>query len=206
MTGSPTTVETQTTEESQTGDTQSASPALKRHRAIGELNDQGYIRWLKGTRMLQLTTGVLRKVCLVEITKVHAELQKTCGKTCSARCSDVHGSNNNWSIVCPDNVCSKWLTAVVAMRTTSKTKLAMRKADILRWLEEPWQLANVFIENPQPQSVDPSETDASGILQLMRNCIHFRKVVDTTKVQAVRILKYSSISTLSLWSLRARVV
>ena len=172
---------------------------------VGDLNDQGYIRWLKGTRMLQLTTDVLRKVCLVEVTKIHAGLQRTCGKTCSARCSRknmvYHRSNNTWSIVCPDNVCSKWLTAVVAMRTTSKTKLAMRIADISRWLEEPWQLANVFMDNPQTQSVDPSENDSSGILQLMMNCSHFRNVVDTTKVQAVRILMSSSFSTMSVWSL-----
>ena len=170
---------------------------------VGELNDQGYIKWLKGTRMLQLTSKVLRKVCLVEVTKVHAELQKRCGETCSVRCSrkniSYNKSNKNWSIVCPDNVCSKWFAAVVAMRTKPSTKLAMHNADIWRWMEEPWQLANVFMENPQPQSVDPSETDVSGIQQLMMNCSHFRKVVDTTKVQGVRILMSSSFSTIPVY-------
>ena len=168
---------------------------------IGDLNDQGYIRWLKGTRMLQLTTDVLRNVCRVEVRKIHAKLQKTCGETCSARCSKVQGSNHNWLIVCPNNVCSRWLAAVVALCTKPWNKLGMRKADISRWLEEPWQLANVFMENPQSQSVDPSENDSSGILQLMMNCSHFRNVVDTTKVQAVRILMSSSFSTMSVWSL-----
>ena len=64
----------------------------------------------------------------------------------------------------------------------------MRNANISDWPLEPWQMAKVYMDKGQKQaSVDPSETDASGILQLMLNCKRFKGIVDITKVAVVRI-------------------
>ncbi|KAI0223241.1 hypothetical protein LSAT2_025535 [Lamellibrachia satsuma] len=63
----------------------------------------------------------------------------------------------------------------------------MNNADIRQWPLHYWQVSKVYMGRGQDQSsVNPLDTDASGVLQLLNNCKHFINIVDTTKVDAVR--------------------
>ena len=161
---------------------------------VGLLNDPAYIRWLKATRALNLTVDVLRKFCDIEMKKLHQVLVRLCGGTpcpgpCS--CSDAKCTGGQWSINCPNTVCSKWLNEIALRRAQPSTRLTMGKADIQQRPLQHWQVAKVYMGKGQDQSsVKSSDTDGSGLIQLVRNCNHFANIVDITKADAVSIYIY----------------
>ena len=161
---------------------------------VGQLNNPAYIRWLKATHALNWTVGVLRTFCDVEVKKLHQLLVNQCGGTpCNGPCSSSHVQfvARQWTINCPTNVCSNWLSAIAARRTRSNTRLAMSNVDIRQWQLQPWQVAKTYMGTGQDQSsTNSSDTDASGIIQLITNCKHFATIIDTTKVDAVSIHAY----------------
>ena len=158
---------------------------------IGQLNDKEYIRWLKATWALNGTISVLRKFCDAEMQILHQTLVglPQCGGTaCTGPCTyaDTKYVKGHWTISCATNICDKWLTEIDALRSQNNTRLTMINADIRQWPREPWQVAKVFMGTGQDQSsVTSSDTDASGILQLLANCKHFAGIVDMSKVDAV---------------------
>ena len=158
---------------------------------VGQLNDRAYIRWLKATHALNRTIDVLRNFCNVEMSTFHQFLMGRCGSTlCSGTCSssDARFVRGSWTINCPNNVCSKWLTEIAAWRTLPSTKLTTHNADIRQWPQQPWQVAKMYMGRGQDQlSINSSDIDASGVMQLLTNCKHFASVVDATKVDAVSI-------------------
>ena len=158
---------------------------------VGKLNDRAYIRWLKATRALNWTVDVLRNFCDTEMKKLHQAFVGRCGGTlCSGPCSssDAKYTGGRWTINCPNNVCSKWLTEVEAWRTKSTTRLTLSNADIRQWPLQSWQVAKTYMGTGQGQSsVNSSDTDASGVIQLITNCKHFANIVDTIKADDVSI-------------------
>ena len=158
---------------------------------VGLLSDPAYIRWLKATRALNWTVDVLRKFCDIEMKKLHQVLVVRCGGTAptgTCSCSDAKYGRGQWSINCPTGVCSKWLTEIAAMRTQPSTRLTMNNADICQWPLQHWQVAKVYMGSGQDRSsVKSSDTDGSGLIQLVNNCKHFANIVDVTKADAVSI-------------------
>ena len=170
---------------------------------VGQLNDAEYINWLKATQALNLTMTVLRSFCDAEMKKLHLQLVGQCGRTqCTGSCSarDVREVRRMWTIPsCPTGECSKWLAAIVQERTHSTTRLTVANSEILQWPLQYWQVAKVFMGWGQdPSSVTASDTDASGLLGLIRNCRHFGGVIDIPKTDAVSMthsFAYSHTST-----------
>lgn len=162
-------------------------------QVVGDLNDPKYVNWYKTNRVLNLTIEVLRPVCLAEMRSFHSSLlQKytsaSCGKPCTH--SDIHGNWRKLSISCPSNVCSKWLPDLVKERMTNLTRLTWQNSDFSQWQTQPWQLAKVYMDHGQDIAcVNPTDTDAAGIVQLLLNCKRFKKVVVPTKVDAVRLVR-----------------
>ena len=159
---------------------------------VAQLNDPLYINWLKSTQGLMLTVEELRRFCDAEMKKLHSQLENKCGRTqCSGSCSsrDVKEVRRKWTIPsCSTGVCSTWLAAIEQERTHTKTMLTVTNSDIQQWPRESWQIAKVFMGWGQvATSVKSSDTDASGLLGLIRNCRHFGSVIDTTKADAVSI-------------------
>ena len=160
---------------------------------VGLLSDPAYIRWLKATRALNWTVDVLRKFCDKEMKKLHQALVVRCGgttptDTCSCSCSNAKYVGEQWSINCPTGVCSNWLTEIAAMRTQPSTRLTMNNADICQWPLQHWQVAKVYMGSGQDRSsVKSSDTDGSGLIQLVNNCKHFANILDVTKADAVSI-------------------
>ena len=165
---------------------------------VGDLNDPEYVNWIKTIGALDQTIDVLRHVCLSEIESFHDTLVQKhtpspCGKPCTH--TDISYSKwwwwGSWSITCPTKVCSRWLPDIVRERTTKSTRLNWQNSDVSQWQTQPWQLAKPFMDRVQDRAcVDPADTDATGILQLLLNCKRFKNIVDTKKVDAVSL--YSS--------------
>ena len=163
---------------------------------IGQQNDPEYLNWIKATRALHTTMEALRSFCNAQMNHMHSLLQLshvTHGRTrCSVPCSGsniTYGRNTNaYSINCPNNVCSQWLAGIASYRATRRTRLNTDNCDVSQWPEEPWQLAKAFMNPGQdPAIVAPSDTDASGILNLLINCSFFIPLVDTKNTKAVRV-------------------
>ncbi|KAI0227791.1 hypothetical protein LSAT2_021718 [Lamellibrachia satsuma] len=159
---------------------------------VGDLNDPDYINWYKANRALHCTIDVLRNVCFAEIQNYHYSLllkhgPGTCSKPCSHSDIITHGKWGSWSIPCPNNVCSKWLSDIVRGRSTKSTRLNWQNSEFSQWQTTPWQLAKVFMDHGQDRScVAPADTDAAGIMQMLINFKSFGNTMDTTKVDAVR--------------------
>ena len=160
---------------------------------VGKLSDPLYINWLKATRGLSLTVGVLRHFCDVEMKILHGQLVTKCGGNtqCSGSCSskDVKKIRGQLTVVnCPTCVCSTWLAEIEKERMSNNIRLTYPNAVILDWPQHHWQVAKVFMGWGQDaSSVKSSDTDASGILALIRNCKHFGNIIDQTKADAVSI-------------------
>ena len=171
------------------------TPSAGAYPVVGLLNDRDYIRWLKATQALNWTVDVLRNFCDTEMQTFHQMLVGRCGGILSSgpcSSSDARCVRGRWTINCPRSVCSKWLSEIAAWRTQNSTKLTMSNADIRQWPLQYWQVSKVYMGAGQDQSnLNPLDTDASGVLQLLNNCKHFANIVDTTKVDAVSINFYS---------------
>ena len=158
---------------------------------VGDLNDPEYLNWYKANRALHCTIDVLRQVCLAEVQTFHTSLLNKHGRrgTCSRPCThgDVaHGQGGNWSLQCPSNVCSHWLHDIMRGRTKKSTRLNWQNSDFSQWQTEPWQIAKIYMGGGQDSAcVNPAETDAAGIVQLLMNFKEFKNVLDMTKVDAV---------------------
>ena len=187
---------TATTPATATGNVSTATPTGG-SPVVGLLNDPAYIRWLKATRALDLTVDVLRNFCDIEMKKLHRVLViKGGGTPCIGTCSfsDAQCVWGDWSITCPNGVCSKWLIEINQMRTRTSTKLTMKNADIRQWPVQYWQVAKVYMGQGQVRSsVKSSDTDGSGLIQLVSNCKHFAKTVDKAKAKAVSIYLFYNI-------------
>ena len=162
---------------------------------IGQLNDPAYLNWLKATRALHITMEALRTFCQARMNGLHQLLLLKYGVTqCSGTCSSTNitynTNTNNYVINCPSNVCSRWLADIMAERATPTTRLTFGNCDISQWPVEPWQIAKAFMNNQNPSSVNPNDTDASGILQLLKNCKYFTPFLDKRKADAVRLYIY----------------
>ena len=159
---------------------------------IGQLNDVKYINWLKAAKALQCTVQGLRPFCQGEMNTLHQSLVNANGNTtCSVPCPSANivfdNRRCNWSIACPNNVCSQWLAGIVALRVWNRFKLTFDNSSIDEWPIEPWQVAKVFMAHgQQPTSVFSTDTDAAGLLQLLTNCKHFRSTL-RNKADAVSV-------------------
>jgi len=160
---------------------------------VGDLNDPEYVNWCKTIRALNRTIDALRHVCLSEIKSFHdALVQKhttsLCGKPCTHNDITYHRKGGSWSITCPSKVCCRWLPDIVRERTTKSTRLNWQNSDVSQWQTQPWQLAKPFMDSVQDRAcIDPADTDAAGILQLLLNCKTFKNIMDTKKVDAVSL-------------------
>ena len=160
---------------------------------FGQLNDPEYTNWIKATRALHVTMEALRTFCRDQMKDMHRLLLLTLGRTqCRGPCPGgniVYDRNyNNYTINCPDNVCSQWLTDIAAYRATRRTRLNTDNCDISQWPVEPWQVAKAFMNTGQDRAnVNPNGTDASGILNLLLNCSFFIPLVDKRHIEAVRV-------------------
>ena len=158
---------------------------------VGDLNDPEYLNWYKANRALLCTIEVLRQVCMAEVQTFHASLLNKHGRgTCSRPCTHshvvCHGQWSNWSLQCPSSVCSHWLRDIMVGRTKKSTRLNWQNSDFSQWQTEPWQIAKIFMGVGQDSAcVNPADTDAAGIVQLLMNFKEFKNVLDTTKVDAV---------------------
>ena len=162
---------------------------------IGQLNDPQYLNWIKATRAMHNTMEALRTFCQARMNGLHQLLLLKHGATqCSGPCSCGNiryiRNTNNYVINCPNNVCSQWLADIVAERATPTTRLKFGNCDISQWPVQPWQIAKVFMDRQDPSTVSPNDTDASGILQLLKNCKYFTPFLDTRKADAVRLYIY----------------
>ena len=152
---------------------------------IGQLNNTMYINWLKAARALHCTVDVLRVYCAAEMNTFHRSLVNTLGGTqCSGPCPRSRivydRRRSNWSIACPSNVCSQWLSAIVAARAWYRVSLTFKNSNIEEWPIEAWQVAKTYMSPGQDPTVTSSaDSDASGILQLITNCRHFGASVRT---------------------------
>ena len=156
---------------------------------VGQLNDKEYINWLKATQALTLAMTVLRKFCDTEMQTLHGQLVNQCGSTqCSGSCSAQDVTKKLTILTCPTGVCSTWLSAIKQKRTQPNTRLIVHNTDINQWPIEYWQVAKLFMNPGQdPASALSSNTDATGILNLIQNCKHFANIIDSTKTDAVSI-------------------
>ena len=160
---------------------------------VADLNDPEYVNWCKTIRALNRTIDALRHVCLSEIKNFHDTLVQKhttspCGKPCTHNDIIYRSKWGSWSIRCPSKVCSRWLPDIVRERTTKSTRLNWQNSDVSQWQTQPWQLAKPFMDSVQERAcIDPAETDATGILQLLLNYKPFKNVMDTNKVDAVSL-------------------
>ena len=163
---------------------------------IGQLNDPAYLNWLKATRAVHITMEALRTFCQVKMQDLHQQLLlkhggTQCSGTCSSKNITYNKNTHNYVINCPSNVCSRWLADIVAEQATPKNRLTFGNCDISQWPVEPWQIAKTFMNSGQdPSSVNSNDTDASGILQLLKNCKYFTPFLDKRKAHAVRLYIY----------------
>ena len=156
---------------------------------VGNLNDPDYLNWLKSNRALHCTIDVLRNVCSAEMQRFHLLLvgkhtATVCKKPCTHTDIITHG-RVGWSIRCPNNVCSKWLIEIVRERYHKSTTLKWQNSDFRQWQTQPWQIAKVYMERQDPAWINPTDTDAAGVLQLLMNCRLFKNKMDWKKVDAV---------------------
>ena len=159
---------------------------------IGQLNNPEYLNWVKATRAVHITMEAMRTFCQVKMQDLHQQLLlKHGGTQCSGTCSSTNitynRSTNNYVMNCPNSVCSGWLADIVAKRATTTTRLTFGNCDISQWPVQPWQIAKAFMNKQEPSSVSPNDTDASGILQLLKNCKYFTPFLDTNKAHVVRL-------------------
>jgi len=167
---------------------------------VGQLNDKDYLHWLKATQALTLTVTVLRNFCDTQMQILHGQLVGQCGNTqCTGSCSAQDVTRQLTIPTCHTGVCSTWLSAIKQERAQSNTRLIVQNADINQWPIEYWQVAKLFMNPGQDQaSALSSDTDASGILNLIQNCKHFANIIDLAKTDAVSITlvtAYSHAST-----------
>ena len=177
-----------------------AAPAA----VIGQLNSPAYINWVKAARALHCTVEVLRLVCDVKMNTFHQSLVGLHGSTrCSGPCTSGNivfdPVRHHWSVVCPSNVCSQWLTSIVSGRAWPQVRLTFANSNIEDWPVEAWQIAKVYMAQGQDTAAtSSSDTDASGLLQLITNCGQFgsslRKKAD--KVSRCLFLQYDIVTCL----------
>ena len=157
---------------------------------IGRLNNPLYINWLKAVRGLVLTIDVLRGICDTEMQAWHRQLVSSSrwGNTqCSGSCSAKDVKNLKVPR-CRTGVCPTWLAAIQLERRRPNTRLIANNADINQLPKEYWQVAKLFMNPGQDAaSVLSSDTDASGIINLIQNCKRFVNIIDSTKTDAVSI-------------------
>ncbi|KAI0237234.1 hypothetical protein LSAT2_012294 [Lamellibrachia satsuma] len=158
---------------------------------IGQLNNPEYLNWVKATRAVHITMEAMRTFCQVKMQDLHQQLLlKHGGTQCSGPCSSTNitynRSTNNYVMNCPNSVCSGWLADIVAERAATTTRLTFGNCDISQWPVQPWQIAKAFMNKQEPSSVSPNDTDASGILQLLKNCKYFTPFLDTSKAHVVQ--------------------
>ena len=147
---------------------------------IGQMNSPDYINWLKAARALHCTVEVLRPFCETTMNTFHQSLVRLHGSTrCSGPCTSANivfdPVRHNWSVACPSNVCSQWLSSIVTERAWPGVRLTFEKSNIEEWPVEAWQIAKVYMAQGQdPATTSSSHTDASGLLQLITNCRQFK--------------------------------
>ena len=165
---------------------------------VGDLNDPEYLNWFKANRALNCVVDALRSVCVDEVNNFHTSLLHAHGPTeCNASCTCINIKEPvkwKWSIYCPNNVCSNWLPDIVAERATPYTRLNLTNSTVSQWQSKPWQIAKIYMDPGKDiASVDPADTDAAGIIQLLLNFKRLRKVVDQKKVVKVNLYSFYSV-------------
>ena len=168
---------------------------------IGNLNNQLYINWIKATRGLRLTVDELRNVCDSEMQAWHGQLVLQCGNTqCSGSCSAIDVTKKLTVPSCPTGVCPTWLAAIQLERTKPNNRLIVHNADINQLPKEYWQVAKLFMNWGQDAaSVLSSDTDASGIVNLIQNCKRFvsstQQKTDAVSITLIRVQTQTSTYT-----------
>ena len=174
----------------------SAAPTPTR-RVVGNLDDPKYLNWLKANRALHRTVEVLRNVCWVEMQFFQNSLLSKHGSTrCSKPCThkDVitHDKGKSWSVPCPTRVCSNWLADIVREKSWKSTRLRWQNSDLNQWQAQPWQIAKVYMDREDRACINPTNTDAAGVLQLLINCKRFKTMMDSNRVKAVSSCSFLS--------------
>ena len=158
--------------------------------------DKHYINWLKCGHGLNCVAEGLTPFCKTVADELHKKLVCKLGnKQCSAGCTTKRivkklGPNGkkSWTIRCRDNICNKWVDSIVPLIATSQ--FTWNNSIVSEWPVESWQLAKIFMGSGQdPSNVDPSQTGALGLVQLLINCKEFHFRIDTEKAVAVSFSK-----------------
>ena len=159
-------------------------------RIVGDLKDPEYLNWVKANRALHRTIDVLRHVCSAEMKEFQQWMLAKCGRnicrTCTCRNITTSDGGFSWFLDNHCNRCSPWLAEIVKQRTEESTKLNLQNSDVRQWKTHSWQIAKIFmLERQERATIDPADTDPTGILQLLLNCCIFSNMLTRTKVDAV---------------------
>ena len=118
-------------------------------QVIGDLNDPEYINWYKANRTLNVTTDVLRPVCVTQMQSFHNSLLTKHTSAACGKCTSKNIKPGTVPISCPSNVCNKWITDIMSERTKTNTRLNWQNSDFSLWQSEPWQLAKIYMDKGQ---------------------------------------------------------
>ena len=143
------------------GPSAAAAPVVSR-QVVGDLGNPDYMNWFKAHRALNCTIKVLRPVCWDEMEIFQQELLKKHGPPCR-----------------------RWEIDIADCRTWDSTNLNWQNSYSRQWQTNAWQLAKIYMSEQKLSCVNPADTDAAGIVQLLLNCQRFKQRLDTRKVDAV---------------------
>ena len=158
--------------------------------------EQGYSNRIKLDLALNRVAEGLAPFCKTVMDEFQEEVMKGKpfeGKSCNAGCKaktkpkrQCTRGTFNMVINCPNDICNKWLEGIHPEILTRQYSFENTKES--EWPTESWQLAKIFMGEGQDKSnVDPHNTDAAALLQLMINCRKFKSRVDQNKAKKVTI-------------------
>ena len=158
-----------------------ASPVVKVNFGSAD-----YKNWLKVGMALQLTTKAMTPFCVDVIQSFHTSLKTRIGSSvCGTGCTNEDIKKKKKKFTCGSNVCDKWLAAIKAQLATGEYSLD--NTTVALWPVHPWQIAQYYMGPGQDATnTVPSNTDPSGMLQLVINCKQFHQLINIDKIKAVR--------------------
>lgn len=152
--------------------------------------EEGYSNRIKLDLALNRVAEGLAPFCktvMDEFQKTVMTVKSIEGKSCDAGCEvERKRTNGTYYLVinCPNDICNKWLEGIHPEIVTRQYCFKNTKES--EWPTKSWQLAKIFMGGGQDKSnVDPHNTDAAALLQLMINCRKFESRVDQSKAKQV---------------------
>ena len=158
-------------------------------RTIGEFHNT--LRTQIGTEQcIKCTYKRIRKHESVEGENASRQAECNMGGTSEGSEEPDTDTNAQWYIVCPNDICNKWLHGIIAGLCGGT--YSWKNTDVKKWPKQPWQLAKLFMGAGQQPSTSKSEkTDALGLLQLITRCTKlFGDHVDTETASKVMFCFY----------------